>query len=516
MSHNRRFNHEYETIGASRVPKGVGDRYYAQDLARDHRYLQGLAGRMYLNSLGVTSALISGGIVTVGSSVTKVNITAAKGVADFDVEVTKDSDGWAVPATTEINQIPMMIEMIAQTDFSISGATLDGVTTNYIKLRYAEANIQSRVKQFAGGSYYYSKGDSYVLVVDAVAPTTKDVVLASFVGNGTSVLTITQRYPAGPAGHLMTQCALLGMTYDGSDAFQSERVNIATSMPVGASIISSITLTPTAISASRTSANPTGPKYAPFIPRHDADHDISTSQVPQWVIDALNAEKVTFGSVSDFTGTLSSGVITFAAGSDNDKLLDLITEFALVERWYKSSEAANYGSLGGLFTGTGQLALTIAGVNYAITNCSKGSRTITLGTYPANGTVSVALYPGRIAGSTTSTRLRRISGEAFVAAGDVTGEVVVGGRRMGKILVHNHETRDSSSAQRSFYAFFSGGNSNQTKAPAGSGYDNEIIKITEPKTDGANTLVTGKSNDPRTAGVAVYTHLAVVNATNWT
>lgn len=297
-----------------------------------------------------------------------------------------------------------------------------------------------------------------------------------------------------------------------TDKYLQDKLRIARRHAVGDLIISSITQTPTAFSAAQSTAHPEYPEYFPAIPRHDADHDISTSQVPQWVIDKLNAEKVTFNGISEFTGTLSSGVITFAGGSDNDKLLNLITEFALVERWYKSSEAANYGSLGGLFTGTGQLALTIAGVNYPITGCSFGSRTITLGTYPADGTVSVALYPGRIAGSTTSSRLRRISGEALVAAGDVTGEVVVGGRRMGKILGHLHYPYNTTTG---FVMAISGGAGSFTGS-TGNALTAAITTTGDPKENGVNTLVTGKSNDPRTAGMAVYTHLAVVNATNWT
>jgi hypothetical protein len=206
-----------------------------------------------------------------------------------------------------------------------------------------------------------------------------------------------------------------------TDKYLRDKLRIARRLSVGDSIISSVSHTPTAFSAAQSSANPAYPEYFPAIPRHDADHDISTAQVPQWVIDKLNAEKVTFGSVSDFTGTLSSGVITLDGATENDKLLNWITEQSLVARWYASSEAANYGSLGGLFTGTAQLSLTISGVNYAITGCSKGSRTITLATSPANGTITFALYPCRIAGSTTSSRLRRLSGEAIVAAGDVTG-----------------------------------------------------------------------------------------------
>lgn len=292
-----------------------------------------------------------------------------------------------------------------------------------------------------------------------------------------------------------------------TDKYLADKLRIARRLRVGDSIISSITHAPTAFSAAQSTANPTYPEYFPAIPRHDADHDITTSQVPQWVITELNAEKLAFGAVSDFTATLASGVLTFAGGTDNDKLLDWVTEQALVARWYNSGEVSNFGVSGGLFTGTAALAGTIGGVNYAISACSKGSRTITLATAPSDGTVTFSIYPTRIAGSTTSSRLRRISGEALVAAGDVTGEVTVGGRRMYRVLAHNHEIYASSAS-----VTISGASSalfNTATAPITS-----IAKA--PISDGINTLIVGKTNDPRTAGMAVYTHLGVVLATNWT
>lgn len=294
-----------------------------------------------------------------------------------------------------------------------------------------------------------------------------------------------------------------------TDKYLQDKLRIARRLPVGFNLIGSVSQTPTAFADAQSTAHPTYPEYFPAIPRHDADHDISTAQVPQWVIDTLNAEKLAFGAVSDFTATLASGVLTFAAGTENTNLLAWVTEQSLVARWYESSEAANYGSLGGLFTGTAQLSVTIAGVNYAISGCSLGGRTITLATAPSDGSVTVALYPCRIAGSTTSSRLRRLSGEALVAAGDVTGEVTVGGRRMGKILSHWHYPGNTIlygyAASNRIDNLGSGGNWQLVSPSSGN-----------PHTDTVNTLVTGKSNDPRTAGMAVYTHLAVVNATNWT
>lgn len=504
--HKNHHNHQFATIGGKIVSIASNDRYYAQDLGRDNRYLEGLAGRMMLDSFGVNSALLSGGIVTKGTGYDQINITAAKGLCAFDVTVTDDSATWAVPPVSKTDQIVQTARSTAQTDFSLTSGTLDGTTVNYVKLRYAEVTAQTRTRTNAAGTYPYSIGESFSIVVDSTAPTDYDVLLASFIGNGTSTLTITQRYPIGPAGYLMTQCALLGMTYDGTDAFLAERVNIATNHEVGETIVSMISLTPTAISASRTSANPTVAKYAPFISRTDGDHDISTAQVPQWVIDKLNAEKFKCGSTTDFSVTIASGVMTFASITDNNLLLALFAELANVNQWYVS-EAANYGSSGGLYTGTRQYAATINGVNYAISNSSTLSHTMTLATSPANGSYTVSFHPGAIAGSTTSSRLRRISGEAMVAAGDVTGEVVVGAARMGKILGHFHNLSIRNSAT-------SFGTTDPGMANGGTGAT--AAYVAAPVSDSVNTLVTGKSNDPRTAGMAVYTFLSVVNAINWT
>lgn len=320
-------------------------------------------------------------------------------------------------------------------------------------------------------------------------------------------------WEAGEASYRQLKFDLDRLGFSGyalyTDMYLRDKLAIARRLPVGFNYVGSVAKNPVAFSAAQSTANPAYPEYFPAIPRHDADHDISTTQVPQWVIDTLNAEKVAFSGVSDFTGTLAAGVITFADTTDNNKFLAWISEQALVARWYASGEAANYGSLGGLFTGTAQLSATIGGVNYAISGCAPTSHTLTLATYPANGTVSVAVYPGRIAGSTTSTRLRKISGEALVAAGDVTGEVVTGGARMGKLLSHWHSS-----------TYMAGGSSwgkqsqaNTSSTVAGS---DAVITIRAPVEDGTNTLATGKSNDPRTAGMAVYTHLGVVLATNWT
>jgi hypothetical protein len=513
---NRHFNNQFETVGAAKVPKAVGDRYWGQDFTRENRYLQGLAGRLFLQSFGVNTALLSGGLVTVGSSKTRLNITAAVGIADYDIDVQYDDSGWAVPAATETRQIPVRVEAPAQTDFDISGATLDGVTTNYLKLRYAELNVQSRVKQFASGSFFYSVSESYVLAADSSAPTTKDIVLATFIGNGTTTLTITQRYPIGPAGQQMALCAAYGLTYDGTDAFIGEKLSIVSSKPIGSIVTSTIGLTPSTWTGSRNTSNPTGSIYNPIIPIHDANHDISTSQVPQSVIDVLNSNKIVVknGSgtnVSSFSATLASGVLTFTSTTENNAFLAMLQEAGMVNQWYASGEIATWADSGALWTGARQYSVTINGVNYAITGVNTVSRTITLATYPSDGAVTVECGPTRIAGSTTSARLRRVSGEAMVAGGDISSLVGVGMARTDRMQGHRHLPLSPMTKYVGDTSLVVSG---------GSAYGTPVLSSAttgDPTTDTVNgTTRTGKTTDPRTFGIGIYIHLGILLATTWT
>jgi hypothetical protein len=503
------FNHQFETIGAAKVPRGVGDRYYAQDLARDHRYTQGLAGRLFLQSLGVNSALISGGLVTEGSSKTELNVTAAVGIADFDVDVTKDSDGWAVPAPTETAQIPMRIEVSAQTDFDISGATLDGVTVNYLKARYAEANVQTRVKQFASGSYNYAVRGSFVLAADSSAPTDKDVVLCSFIGNGTSTLTITQRYPVGPAGQQMAQASALGVTYDGDDPFMGEKLSIAISHGIGDLVSNELGNAPVTLSASRGATNPTAARYNPVIPRGDGDHDISTTQTTQAVIDKFKNAPLTVGGYSSYAVTVSGSTITVTGPSNTvrDALLQSLLNCGYVNRWKSSGESATYAASGPDWTYASRIyCVTIDGVDYPITAVSVGSATITVTGTPASGSQTLYVYPMRIAGSTTSARLRSLAGFVPVPSGDGSMTIIAMAQLMDTIQGHNHQGS---------YGNTSPGSTNNVQMSAN--FNGTQTLVGDPITDGTNGAPrTGKTTAPRTIGVNLYTWLGVLLATSWT
>lgn len=512
-NHKRHFNHRFETVGAAKVPEGYGDMFWAQDLARDHRYLQGLSGRLFLQTLGVNSALISGGIVTEGSSKTEVNITAAVGVADFDIDVTKDSDPWAVPPPTETAQIPVRIEVPAQTDFDISGATLDGVTVNYLKARYAESDVQTRVKQFAGSSYPYSIEGSYVLAADSSAPTDKDVVLCSFIGNGTSTLTITQRYPVGPAGQQRAQAAALGITYDGSDPFMGEKLSIASSHKVGWLVQGELATAPVTLSASRGATNPTADQYNPVIPRFDGDHDISTTQTSQSVISKFINEPLTVGGYGSYAVTVAGSTITVTGpnATVRDALLNCLQNCGLVNRWKSSGESATYAGSGPDWTYASRIyCVTIAGVDYPITAVSVGSATITVTGTPASGSQTLYVYPMRIAGSTTSARLRSLSGFVPIPTGGATLSIIAMAQLMDTVQGHWHGV----------WMVSVGGGSQAMieRTTTGTTETNQTdTGVRGATTDFVNgTPRTGKNTSPRTIGVNLYTWLGVLLATNWT
>jgi len=315
-----------------------------------------------------------------------------------------------------------------------------------------------------------------------------------------------------PRVELMNLIEDAGFTGSASNLYQIEMAIRAHRKDIGELITSEIELTPVPTILARSSAHPEYKMYNPIIPRHDANHDITTSEVPQSVIDVLCAHKIKCGSTSTFSGTLASGTITVPSGGDYDLLLARLTEFGLINQWYVS-ENANYATTGALWTGARQYCVTIGGVNYAITGVSIGSRTIILASPPADGAVSFTIHPHRIAGCTDRARLRRISGETLVAAGDITGEYVVGGPAQDRGQTHEHNiVRASISGYRRFAVHGIEG-----------GYSygcNEEIAGTNPiglPVSSGNTGIPriGKTTNPRALGVAVYTHLGVLLNTTW-
>lgn len=176
------------------IPLSVGDRYYAQDLGRDfHSSLDFMS--TYMRSItNLNSQLLRGGICSKGTNFDDMNITAAFGITGFSVETPDDFS--SLPPTVQSEDIlALIVESIAQINFDLTTGTLDGVTVNYVKLRYKEIDGGTRNRAKKSGSYVYEKEPSFEIIVNSTAPTIYDCLLCSFTGDGSSILTITQSPP---------------------------------------------------------------------------------------------------------------------------------------------------------------------------------------------------------------------------------------------------------------------------------------------------------------------------------
>lgn len=177
------------------IPLAVGDRYYAQDLGRDFNASRDFMSTYMRAITNLNSQLLRGGICSKGTNFDDMNITAAFGSVGFAVETPDDFS--SLPPTVQSEDIlALIVESIAQVNFDLSAtATLDGVTVNYVKLRYKEDDGGTRNRAKKAGSYVYEKEPSFEIIINSTPPTIYDCLLATFTGDGSSILTITQSPP---------------------------------------------------------------------------------------------------------------------------------------------------------------------------------------------------------------------------------------------------------------------------------------------------------------------------------
>ncbi len=185
-------HHNFDYAAGPTFPEAVGDRYYAQDLARDYHAKIDDAGRKAASGFDGFPVLTKDSNVKKGTTFQKIDIPIARGIVEFEVDVPTSYE--SLPPTVSQENIYCRIETTAQTDLDISGtATLNGVATNYVKVTYNETNGASRNRAKKAGSYVYEKAVSFTITVDTTAPTNKDLVLAELVGDGATSMQITCR-----------------------------------------------------------------------------------------------------------------------------------------------------------------------------------------------------------------------------------------------------------------------------------------------------------------------------------
>lgn len=276
-----------------------------------------------------------------------------------------------------------------------------------------------------------------------------------------------------------------GIELNGKDQHQLAKAIIALSRPIGEMIVTDRLLEPKAYAES------TGADYCPVIPRWDKDHDITTDNVPQEVIDELNNVPWEFDGVKEFSATSDGKVLAFADAAGKH-LAAAVLQAGYVNRWYESQENGNFMTTGPLFTGSRAFCLTVNGTEYEISGATETS--ITLATAPAAGNYKVQLFPHRIAGKPAASRLRRISGEALICAGDASGVYAVGAPSYDTVQQHQHAS-SSTGAIHLVNGWPSGGNSSIAR-PNGAVVVGDV--------SGARVSATTR---PRGYGVAVYTHV---------
>jgi hypothetical protein len=156
---------------------------------------------------------------------------------------------------------------------------------------------------------------------------------------------------------------------------------------------------------------------------------ISTTNYPL-LIPYLRALKVryldgTSGEVNSWTATVSGSNITMPTSTSSDAILSSLAEDVLVHGGY-----TNYRSI------------TVAGVEFPITNINTATRVITVTGTPSAGSQTVEFFNYRITGSTTTARLFEIKGRAFIAPNDSSGRHQNGLRVRDRLQGHMHNSID--------------------------------------------------------------------------
>lgn len=291
-----------------------------------------------------------------------------------------------------------------------------------------------------------------------------------------------------------------GAALDGNDQHQLEKSIIALSRPVGELILTDVELTPKAYSGA------TGEDYCPVIPRHDADHDIDDTVVPQSIIDKLNAVKWAFNGQKDFSCTVSGNSIVVENTTGGNALVAALIEQGMVNRWYNTGEDPNYASQGALYSGKRAFCLTIATVDYEITGVDAITNTVTVGENPGDGVKTFSVHPNRIAGLKNKSRLRCISNEYLIAV-DLKNTPIESHKYEGLPNITGNVSVRSDNPNGAFY---------KTGGCSGPSHNDSWASLYFDAS--RSNPIYGRKNKvvPNSYSVGVYTHLRYLLSTNWT
>ena len=288
-----------------------------------------------------------------------------------------------------------------------------------------------------------------------------------------------------------------GFAVDLADSHQLSKMMIAAGHGVGELLEFEAKQTPVIYSAAKSTANPGFPDYLPVIAR-TADVDVTSAQAPD-LVTAMRAEQATVIGVSSWAVTCAGSVVTFPNNASAIALCTQLQEDALVQRFLSSGQSATYAGSGGDYGNP--RCINVSGTDYAITAVNVASRTVTVTGSPSNGTA--IFYPHRIAGSSTSIRLFKLTGFVPVAQGDADGQYIAALRMMDRGQGHVHSP---TGATNFVIANIGGANLISTVGGGPLSSVGQSNAVGVPVTDGINgTPRTGKTTDPRGHARYVYT-----------
>lgn len=152
------FNHEYE----DGLPLATGDRYYAQDLAQDNKYLASLPIELISKWCGADSGILRGFDITTqldgNDQLYSITVGAGVGFCKIDTKVIDPEENWTLPPVVKDEQI---FKMLSITD----PLTITNPSGQYLCLKYKPIMLLERGRIATGGRYHSYIEDSCELIV---------------------------------------------------------------------------------------------------------------------------------------------------------------------------------------------------------------------------------------------------------------------------------------------------------------------------------------------------------------
>jgi len=339
------------------------------------------------------------------------------------------------------------------------------------------------------------------------------------VGDGVTRVTPRADFSFESAGSSTISDAL-GLPFDGGDSYGGMKEIIALSHKVGQLISMEIEDPPVAWAASQSSDNPSNSEYNPVIPRHDADHDVASTQAPL-LVTKFRAIKAKVGTTLDFlTASVVGSVITLANNATNAKFIAALVNAAMVNRYYTAGKVATWAAGGVDFaSATRAYCVNDGTADFTIASVNQGTLAITVTGSPAS-VASISCYPFRIAGEALKIRLRRLDGFALVAGGSDTTDPLISFLEMDHGHAHWHGLRKYSGiANASFDVsqYLAAADSGGQSLGRSTADQTNTVSVQGAIADASNgTPRMGKSTEVKRLGVALYTWARTLLATDWT